>query len=109
MKVLLIASILLLLMISGCLESKSKLKEEYQVGKETCSQNECITPLYITTDRYTARFVVYDINLNRSCLQDLNDGILVNEPFFNCYTGHGSPDNNQYYTTQNLVLPGYTK
>lgn len=59
----------------------------YKVGNKLCNEKFCVTPLAISSDRHTGSLLVYDLNADKTCVQDINNGELVPLYIYDCRPG----------------------
>lgn len=76
-----------LLYLQFGVDHRITIDPKYRVGEKDCTEKFCVTPLSISSDRHTGSLLVYDFNTDKSCVQDINNGVLVPLYIYDCHQG----------------------
>lgn len=82
-----LAIILVIVLFFVSQDNKIHLDQKYVLGQKTCDAAICVTPLSISSDRATAHLLVYAKDTNQTCIQDINNGVMVPIQFYDCRMG----------------------
>lgn len=97
-----------LLYLQFGVDNRILIDQKYVVGKKDCDTKFCITPLFISSDRHTGSLLVYDLNANKSCVQDINNGVLVPLHIYDCREGMWNGEKGPSTGVGIAIEPGFS-